>query len=195
MTDICAGFRSPCIADFKLGTRTWDISPDARHGIWLRCYCQASTSAQYGVRLVSRTIRRNGEVLSSSRKSGNLHLSAPALRGKIAQFLPLEIRAHVEDRLAAMRQAFADLLKVHPNFRIYSGSVVICYDGDDLAAAPRLAMIDWAHGHFDIANDGGDPDDPAFDDGVIKGFESLLEFLQDIARENAKRNVGGQRLE
>jgi hypothetical protein len=195
MSDICAGFHSPCIADLKLGTRTSDISPDPRHGIWLQCYCKASTSAQYGVRLVSPTILRSGEVVRSSRKSGNLRLSVAALRRKIAGFLPPEIRARVTERLATMRQAFAELLKMHPNFRIYSGSLVICYDGDDLAAAPRLAMFDWAHCHLDIARDGGDPGDPAFDDGVLKGFNSLLAFLEAIARENGRRRASAQKLE
>jgi hypothetical protein len=175
--DLRSGFASPCIADFKIGTRQWDIGASPQTVKHLRALRNGSTSRRLGLRLVSRTIVRAGTVVESTTKSQNRRIDARMLRRKIEEFVPKRLGKEVKNRLAALRDAYRQTLAQFPNMRIYSASVLICYDADDLRKPPRVAMVDFAHGHFDIAAAGGDPNDPEFDDGVLKGFQSFLDLL------------------
>jgi hypothetical protein len=175
--DLRSGFASPCLADFKIGTRQWGIGASPRTIRQLRTLCNRSTSRGLGLRLVSTTIVRRGTVVESTTKSQNVGISALALLHKIREFLPKSLRKEVKKRIEALRDAYRETVVLFPNMRVYSASVLICYDADDLAKPPRVAMIDFAHGHFDIAEEDADPNDPQFNDGVLVGFQSFLNLF------------------
>jgi hypothetical protein len=142
---------------------------------------RASTSETLGLRLVSYTIFKWGQKIEAT-KSQNLRLERFGLLSRIEQLIPSGLRAKVADKLQAMRDAYQELLKLKPNYRMYSASILVCYDADQPCGEVRISLIDFAHGHFDVARDGGDPNDPEYDDGVLNGIESFAHLIQELLR-------------
>jgi hypothetical protein len=177
IADVRAGFRAPCVADFKIGTRQWDLVIAAEFLASLRAKCAASTSRALGLRLVSMTLRRAGAVVRETTKSENLELSEAALAAEIALFVPAPLRPRVLAKLEGMRACYLAMLAAYPRMRWYSGSILVAYDGDDLAADPRVVLIDLAHFHWDVTADGGDAGSPEFDDGIPLAFETFVRML------------------
>jgi hypothetical protein len=80
----------------------------------------------------------------------------------------------VRDELLRLRDTLLGMLGMYPKFRMYSGSLLLAYDGDNLEAPPRLALVDFAHAHLDIDADGGNSGDTSFDDGVLLGIDIFI---------------------
>jgi hypothetical protein len=140
-----------------------------------------STSESLGIRLVSYTNFKDGQKLEAT-KSQNLRLKLPELLSKIEEIIPFGLRGQVGDKIQALREAYQELLKLKPNYRMYSASILVCYDGDQPCGEIRIALIDFAHGHFDITASGADPNDPEYDDGVLIGIESFALLIQELNR-------------
>jgi hypothetical protein len=174
MNDLNGGYASPCLADFKIGTRHWDIDCNEPFRSRLIEKNGKSTSATLGLRLVSVTLFRKGDLVENTTKSQNLTLNEKGLQTKITKFIPPPLMPVVNRMLVDLKTAFVGMLDLHPNFRIYSGSILLAYDADNLDVPPRLVLIDFAHAHFDIGSAGGDSADPAFDDGVLLGIETFV---------------------
>jgi hypothetical protein len=132
-------------------------------------------------------VQRKGRVFENTTKSANRGLSEEELRAKIRWFLPQPVLAAIAAKVVSLRDCYVKLLESFPNFRWYSGSILICYDGDDLEKPPRAGFIDFAHGHFDIQKEGEDPKEKEFDDGVVFGLNNLLRILAGPAPKKAYR--------
>jgi hypothetical protein len=66
--------------------------------------------------------------------------------------------------------------------RLYSASVLICFDADVPASPATLSIIDFAHAYLDVDAQGGNSRDPSFDDNSVLGLQSLLAFIQNSDR-------------
>jgi hypothetical protein len=174
MSDITGGYESPCLADFKIGTRHWDLDCSEPFRSRLIEKNNRSTSVSLGLRLVSATLFRNGSLVENTTKSQNLTLNEKGLQTKINKFIPIALMNVVNQMLVGLKAAYVEMLNVHPKFRIYSGSILLSYDADHLDTSPRLVLIDFAHAHFDIDSAGGDSEDPAFDDGILLGIDTFI---------------------
>ena len=173
--DMNYGFQYPCTIDFKLGTRQWDLTASEKFRVKLIEKCNVSTSHSIGVRLVTATVLdRRGRVIENTTKSQNLRLSEKKLREKVKKIIPSSVRKSAKSKMKKIRESYADLLKQLPNFRMFSASLLLCFDGADSSIEPRLSLIDFAHTHFDIAADGFDPALPINEDGVLFGMDTMV---------------------
>jgi hypothetical protein len=99
---------------------------------------------------------------------------AAALEKVLRAFVPGKRRREFR---AALRDVEAMLLQTRsglPNLGLYSASVLMVYDGDKDAGPMDVEIIDFAHAYIDVAAEGGDPGDSAFDDNSVRGLDSLM---------------------
>jgi hypothetical protein len=136
-----------------------------------------STSFALGIRLVSFTVMKQGNVMFEATKSETLELSERELEEAIEWFIPNGMLETVKGKVERIRKTYLEMLEVCPRMRWYSGSIFIAYDGDDLSLEPRVVLIDFAHFHWDITADGGNGEDAEFDDGNVRGFDSFLGMI------------------
>ncbi|OHT06069.1 Inositol polyphosphate kinase family protein [Tritrichomonas foetus] len=178
MEDLTQGYSSPCRFDFKIGTRTWDINASDKFKNKLRKKNLKSSSQLYGVRLVSCEMMKKNETIENSTKSENLSLSYSQIYEKIQKYVDPQLRNLIAEKLNSLSLAYSEVLKEHPNMRVYSGSVLVCFDGDDPKLTPKVKFIDFAHFHFDITKEGFDPNDHSLDDNVLYGIKHLINLFK-----------------
>lgn len=176
ISDLTAGFKSPCMADLKVGTRHYDPNASQEKVQGLIEKQKGSTTDSHGVRLIDGKMRHNGEVTNKWDRKQGLKFSVDQLKDVVTTFLPGSLKSKFHQQLQVIHDKFTEVVKQNPGFRMYASSVLIAYDGDNLEADPRVLLIDFAHTHIDINAAGGDRNDSAFDDGVLKGIETLLAF-------------------
>lgn len=179
MEDLTLGFKSPCMGDFKVGTRHYDINATEEKKNIILSRQKGSTTESIGVRLTDAKIRQNGAVVEAwSRKQG-FSFTYDQLEEAWSGFLPTpHLREEVTKKLDELYTAFDETVEKYPGFRMYSSSIFIAYDGDDMSdkSELRVRFIDLAHAHINIADEGCDLDDEIFDDGVLQGISSLMNF-------------------
>lgn len=176
--DMDRGFAAPCRCDIKLGTRQWDCCASDEFRIKLIRKNEESISGTMGFRLVSMTLAHRGRVCIDTSKSQNCYLTREQFETCMRAFLPGCALMSVIRQVQNAANVFRQFQSANKGFRVYSGSLLITYDGDNMSQDPRVALIDFAHAHIDINNVGGDSSDPAFDDGVVFGLENLLGILR-----------------
>nr|AGM32417.1 inositol polyphosphate kinase family protein [Coptotermes formosanus] len=172
--DLTFGFKSPSVADFKVGTRTWD--PDAtdekKNGLIEKQ--KGSTTDSLGVRIIDLKIKKNGEVTKQVKKADGLKLSQDDYRQQLKDFVPEKLKSGYNSQVKDIKCQFEKTLKKFPGFRIYASSLLVLYDGDSPTSI-RTKIIDLAHCHLDINTEYGvSNSDKEYDDGVIKGLENLI---------------------
>ena len=176
--DMNLDFELPCTIDFKLGTRQWDLTTSEKFRVKLIEKSNVSTSHSLGIRLVAATVYdETGVIKENTTKSQNLRLSGADLQQKIVYLIPKPVRRATKEQLKKIKKAYSKLLKEYPNFRMYSASVLLCFDGGDENVPPKVTLIDFAHAHFDIAEEGVDPNKGQYEDGVLLGFDSLMSLM------------------
>jgi hypothetical protein len=177
ISDLTEGFSSPCLADFKVGKRHSDPDAPAEKVQGLIEKQKGSTTDSLGVRLIDAKIRKaNGVVKEWDRKQG-LKFTPDELENIIHEFIPADLKDEFQAALYRIWGTFSDTVGQYPGFRMYASSVLVAYDGD----APteiRVVLIDFAHTHMSIDKEGFDREDAQYDDGVLDGITSLINFIQ-----------------
>ena len=178
ISDLTAGFESVCLADFKIGRRHYDLDATEEKKNNLIKKQRNSTTDSLGVRLIDAKIRHGGEVVKAWDRKQGLQFSYDELQEVFDMFVPPELKEEFKEKCDKIYGAYEKTLEENPGFRMYAGSLLIAYDGekkDDL----RLCLIDLAHTHLDITKDHKcDVDDEEYDDGVLQGLASLLNFAE-----------------
>ncbi|OHT03803.1 hypothetical protein TRFO_01487 [Tritrichomonas foetus] len=177
MEDLNAGFTSPCLTDLKLGTRAWDLRFRKEVKKKLQAYAQQSTSGIYGVRFISNVTRKNGKVVGGVYVQEGLTMSYPEFAEKLIWCLPKQHLRYIFRYIVYIRKLFDHLYRDLPAFRMYAGSLIINFDGDQPDLKPRLTILDFAHTHIDIDHDGGDSDLTRFDDNILRGLDTLIAII------------------
>jgi hypothetical protein len=214
ISDVTDGFTSPCLADFKVGRRHYDPDAKPEKVAGLIEKQKGSTTDSLAVRLIDGKVRKAGQVTSQWDRKQGLKFSPTELESVVHEFVPSCLRAQFHAGLDAVYQAFSETVEAHPGFRMYASSVLAAYDGDNPTEI-RVLLIDFAHTHLSLKDEGFDENNVEYDDGVLEGVVALmnwsesegeargapsldLEILEDTERHKRIRRAtlkpGGQRV-
>jgi len=177
--------KCPCILDLKMGRQTYDetASPEKRaHEI-----AKYPPQAVIGFRIVGMKVFRKstGELWKSTRQ-WCMEISQEAMPKAIEQFFfdGRTLRFPLIEQMTAGLKRIEDMLREHPQWRMYGSSLLAVYDGIKEKPELRLRMIDFAH-IFPI-EDGG------VDDGYLHGLRFLRTSLENtLANVSGPSQVGG----
>jgi hypothetical protein len=175
--DLTAGLTSPCIADLKLGTRSFEVSAPPEKVNRQLTHMANTTTVSHAIRCIDISMRKDGKLVARWDRRQGRSMSAAQLRKVLRAFLPGRRRSEFAARIAGIRDGLVLTHESYPNMRLYSASVLAVYDGDKSDSPIQVCIIDFAHAYVDVQREGGDPNDAAFDDNAVKGLENLLAFI------------------
>lgn len=179
LQDMTAGLSSPCVADLKIGTRTFEVSA-SREKICRQLSLLANTTTlTHAVRCIDICTRRGGQLIHHWDRTDGRSMSAEQLSRALRVFIGSSARrrAKLSEELLAIIARLSETVKLYPNMRLYSASVLIVYDGDGDSGGISVKLIDFGHAYVDVAAEGGNPRDPFFDDNALLGLRNLHALL------------------
>ena len=140
--DINSEFKSPCIVDFKVGCKTFDIDEKEDNINQKKNIDNSTTTGRYFVRLSMAIKMKNGRKDSEwNSNSGDVNLNESNLIKMIQQYCEEEsIRKKIAEGFSSLKEAYEDALIEYTNLRMYNASILICYDGDDPKKTPRCVF-------------------------------------------------------
>lgn len=177
ISDITAGFETVCLADLTIGTRQSDIDTNEQ----VRDIClqteHDTTSGSLGVRLTSATIRHGvpPEVVKEWTKTEGMEFNYDELQTVFDNFVPPDLKKAFSTKTDSIYQAYLDTLDTHSGFRMYTPSLIISYDGDRKDEL-RINLLGFNQTHINIQELGFDPNDDQYEDGVLQGLATLIDF-------------------
>lgn len=177
ISDLTSGFSSPCLADFKIGTRHYDLQATKEKIEGLIKKQKGSTTDSHGIRLIDVKTRKNGEVIDKWDKKQGLKLSFDELKDVVKKYVPPSLVEDLRLQIQIILGKIAQTRKENPGFRMYAGSVLIAYDGDHLEKGVRSCLIDFAHTYINVETEGARADDPSLEDNILLGVRSLINLL------------------
>lgn len=177
ISDLSAGFSSPCLADFKIGTRHYDLQATKEKIQGLIEKQKGSTTDSHGIRLIDAKTRKNGKVINGWDKKQGLKFSFDELKDVVKKFVPESLKADLLLQIQIILGKIAQTRKENPGFRMYAGSVLIAYDGDHLEKGVRACLIDFAHTYLNVENEGAKADDPSLEDNILLGVRTLINLI------------------
>jgi hypothetical protein len=181
LQDLTAGMQSPCIADLKLGTRSFEVSVSEEKKLVQLSHLANTTTASHAIRCVDICTRKCGQIIKHWDRRSGRQMSSSDLQAALLAFLP---EARLPSFLRAIEQVKSKLEQTQalfPNLRLYSASVLVVYDGDSYDNTVQVFIIDFAHAYLDVVAEGGDALDCSYDDNSLKGLESLINFTSPSA--------------
>ena len=191
LEDLLAGYTQANFVDIKLGIRMHDIRTKRRSVEKLSQTASQTTSGSYGFRITDFTQNFYQPLTTMSYSSDgkpnikdfNVYqvTSIPGIETSLTEvnkffhtfFSRTQIYQFFQE-LKHIREVFIHTQHQFPGFRLYSSSVFVCFDSFQPDCPVRVKLIDIAHAHFDVGLDGGNKDLIQFDDGVIRGLDSLI---------------------
>ncbi|XP_049873169.1 inositol hexakisphosphate kinase 1 isoform X2 [Pectinophora gossypiella] len=170
MENITSSYRRPCVLDLKMGTRQHGDDATAEKRTKQIAKCQASTSATLGVRLCGMQvyIPETGTCFRRDKYWGR-SLSEAGLRDALREFFAggRGLRARVVRRVLRDLDALRRAIAKQTNYRFYSCSLLIVYEGEvcgeageeaggvaseyDGDASSSSADLPPSPGHFDMS--------------------------------------------
>jgi len=174
LQDLTAGMSSPCVADIKLGTRSFEVNAPPEKAARQLSHVKGTTTLSLAIRCIDICIRRERQVVRRWDRRDGRGMDEAQLKRALLLFLPGRRRESFRRAIADVKAKLEQTYAVLPNLRLYSASVLIVYDGDNERAKMRVKIIDFAHAYADVAAEGGDAVDPAFDDNAMRGIENLI---------------------
>jgi hypothetical protein len=178
LADLTAGMTSPCIADIKLGTRSFEVNVPPEKAAQQLSHTKGTTTVSHAVRCIDVCIRRDRQVVKRWDRRDGRSMDGEQLRKALQTFLGRR-RAQFKKIVGDVKVKLEQTRTILPNLRLYSASVLVIFDGDKENGKMSVKIIDFAHAYIDVAAEGGDPADPAFDDNALRGLDSLIAFASD----------------
>jgi hypothetical protein len=188
--DLTAGMSSPCIADLKLGTRSYEVGVSAEKARRQRSHIVNTTTASHAIRCIDICIRKQGHVVSHVDRKAGREMSWPDFQSALRRFLPGTRMKSFEAGVTKLAEAIDETKEMHPYLRLYSASVLVLYDGDEADGEVQVFLIDFAHAYIDVVAAGGKEDDRSFDDNSATGLHSLLSIARSSLTSNSQRLLG-----
>ncbi|KAK7485352.1 hypothetical protein BaRGS_00023451 [Batillaria attramentaria] len=143
-TNIVAGYRHPCVLDLKMGTRQHGDDAPKDKVTYQVSKCRNTTSAELGVRLCGMKVYQSttGEYLLTDKAQGR-RMRKHDFHQAVRQFLHngrrirTDIIPSILERLRRLKAVVSEL----PTFRFYSSSLLIVYDGSELACNTQMNTV------------------------------------------------------
>lgn len=183
LQDLTLNMSSPCIADLKIGTRTFEIDVPQWKQERQLSLLNGTTTISHAVRCIDICIRHNNTIIEQWDRRQGRRMKWSDFEKALRVFL--STKAHVEqftEQLKFLRSKLVETYQEYlPNMRLYSASVLIIYDGDKDNSPLTLKLIDFGHGYTDLASEGGNPHDPSYDDNALLGIDNLLSIAASIS--------------
>jgi hypothetical protein len=176
LQDLTVGMTSPCIADLKLGTRSFEVTAPPEKVKRQLAHMANTTTVSHAIRCIDICIRRSGKVVARWDRRQGRSMSGAQFRKVLRAFLPGRRRSEFAAKIAEIREGLVLTHERYPNMRLYSASVLAVYDGDKPDLPMQVCIIDFAHAYVDVEREGGDPNDTSFDDNAVRGLDNLLAF-------------------
>jgi hypothetical protein len=174
LQDLTAGLTSPCIADLKLGTRSFEVNVSPEKARRQLSHIANTTSATHAIRCIDICMRKRGKVVRHWDRRDGRNMSFPDLQNTLSTFLPGQRLSYFLDEVEKVKTAIEQTRASLPNLRLYSASVMIVYDGDQDDGRVGVYLIDFAHAYSDVVAAGGDAGEASYDDNSIQGLNSLM---------------------
>ena len=178
LEDLTYGMRSPCVADLKLGTRSYQLDASQEKRIKQIKHTLGTTTRTHAVRIIDVCMRKDGKIVDAWNKREGRSISAAEMGMILQYFLPGERRNQFIRGVKEIAQALQETYLIAPNLRLYSASVMAVYDGDSNTPPVRVSLIDFAHGYKDVIAEGGKPEEDDLNDNAMIGLENLLKMVQ-----------------
>ena len=180
MEDINSGYESPCLIDIKLGTRHHDFTLSDHRKKKLIERARGTTVESLGLLVMDMKIRSEGKIKWVMTRHDGLNLFRYQFMVVLMEFLPREKRREALDAVFRFEEDYLDFKRRFPDSRMFSSSIIMCYDGDHTDAPMRVRLIDMVHFHKDIKEIGEDPTNRDTNDGVEFGLKNLCSILRRI---------------
>ncbi|EAX89334.1 inositol hexakisphosphate kinase, putative [Trichomonas vaginalis G3] len=175
--DLTAGMTSPCIADLKLGTRSFEIGvPESKRLKQLQNMSR-STSPKYAVRVIDVSLRKNGSIVKRWDRNYGKKASLNSLIDTLNKFIPTNRREEFIAKVENVINKLTIAKEMYPGSRLYSASLLVCYDSDSPNSPMRVVLIDFAHAYCDITKSGGKLDAREFDDNTLLGLRNIVHIF------------------
>ncbi|KAK3914326.1 Inositol polyphosphate multikinase, partial [Frankliniella fusca] len=182
LEDVTGTFSKPCVMDVKIGKQTWDpfataSKRESEEKKYAECkrdlgFCitgfQVYDSASYQLKKYDKSYGKslNGRTIHNAFL--NLHKTNNALSAV--------------DVFVSKVQEIFDILSQQTSLHLYSSSVLLCYDCEqldkkvDAALWSNVHMIDFAHAYS------GDSHEPGPDNNYLDGLKNLLKILKSLQK-------------
>jgi hypothetical protein len=177
LQDLTAGMSSPCVADLKLGTRSFEVTVPAEKKKCQLSHITNTTTETHAIRCIDICVRKDGHVVKHSGKQQGLAMTITDLKKTLQAFLPGNRQAEFVQAIKEVKERLMQTQVRLPNLRLYSASVLAVYDGDQDDKTICVKLIDFAHAYIDVTEDGGKQTDAAFDDNSLTGLDSVVGLL------------------
>ncbi|CAF3780112.1 unnamed protein product [Rotaria sordida] len=191
LENITARFHYPCILDLKMGKRQYaDIDSDKKRQSKIQ-KCESSTSSTLGVRLCGMQVYQvdSGRYIFTDKYRGRM-LTIDGFRSTLVEFFDngrtkrLDVLPEIIERLSSLYETINFLSE----YRFYSGSLLIVYDGLPQSNLVDVRMIDFAHSIYastpnetSASNKHVGPDK-----GYLFGLERLIDVFKEILNKEKK---------
>ncbi|EAY11027.1 inositol hexakisphosphate kinase [Trichomonas vaginalis G3] len=176
--DLTAGMTSPCIADLKLGTRSFEIGVSESKVRKQMQNMSKSTTPKYAVRIIDVSMRKDGNLVNHWDRNFGKKAPIQSFIDTMNKFIPVNRKQEFLDKVEDVITKLTQTKEIYPGSRLYSASLLVVYDGDqDLPI--RVALIDFAHAYSDITQCSGKMDSEEFEDNTILGLRNIIHLLTD----------------
>ena len=176
--DLTAGMSSPCIADIKLGTRSYEINAPIQKQKKQISNMIGTTTKTHAIRIIDVRIRNDGKITACWDRNDGRKMDINTFQTVMKEFIPLDKHSQLISGLKNIHSSLLDTYSIFPNLRLYSASILVIYDSKNQQIPLKTVLIDFAHAYVDILSEGGDPSDHSFDDNSIKGITNLINLME-----------------
>lgn len=187
--DLTSGMTSPCIADLKLGTRSFEIGvPESKKQKQLQNMAR-STTPKYAVRIIDVSMRKNGSVVKRWDRNYGKKASLISFMETMHKFIPANRKDEFVAKVENVINKLSLAKEIYPGSRLYSASLLVVYDADNQNAPMRVALIDFAHAYCDITKSGGKLECREFDDNTLLGLRNIVHIFKNPNELEERKNV------
>lgn len=184
LEDISCRFGEPCVLDLKMGTRHYAETADREKKARSIRKCRESTSSALGFRVCGMQVyhERTSQFLRRDKSYGR-KLTHDTVDNSLRLFLwdgerlRLDLVPHF---LSSLRELVGVISRV-PDYRFYSSSLLLIYDGISRSINVDLRIIDFAKTYL---YRGKGPDS-----GFLLGLNSLISCFERILKDGSDGDI------
>jgi hypothetical protein len=156
LSDLTSRMASPCAADLKLGTRSFEVSVSPAKACSQLPHTVNAITSTHAIPCVDICIRRDGCVTRHWDRSHGRKMSVRDLRNALAIFLPGRRMEAFHTAISNIKDALGKTEAVLPDMGLYSASVVVAYDGNSGDESLSANIIHFTRAHLDVAAEWGE---------------------------------------